>query len=73
LTATSVNLNSGVHLKTSLNNASSVIFVQSSGTQAAGRGYPLFNGDQIFIEIDNLNKIWLSAETAGGTLYYIAT
>jgi hypothetical protein len=73
LTATSVNLNSGVHLKTSLNNATSVIFVQSSGTQAAGRGYPLFNGDQIFIEIDNLNKIWLSAETAGGTLYYIAT
>ena len=73
LTATTVNLNSGVHLKTSLNNASSVIFVQSSGTQAAGRGYPLFNGDQIFIEIDNLNKIWLSAETAGGTLYYIAT
>ena len=73
LTTTSFNLNSGVHLKTSLNNASSVIFVQSSGTQAAGRGYPLFNGDQIFIEIDNLNKIWLSAETAGGTLYYIAT
>ena len=73
LTTADVNLNSGVHLKTSLNNASSVIFVQSSGTQAAGRGYPLFNGDQIFIEIDNLNKIWLSAETAGGTLYYIAT
>lgn len=73
LTGTSVTLNSGVHLKTSLNNASSVIFVQSSGSQAAGRGYPLFNGDQIFIEIDNLNKIWLSAETAGGTLYYIAT
>ena len=73
LTTADVNLNSGVHLKTSLNNASSVIFVQSSGTQAAGRGYPLFNGDQIFIEINDLNKIWLSAETAGGTLYYIAT
>jgi len=73
LTANSTTLKSGVHLKTSLNNATSVIYVQSSGAQAAGRGYPLFNGDQIFIELDDLNKIWLSAETAGGTLYYIAS
>jgi hypothetical protein len=50
-----------------------VIYIQSSGTQQAGRGYPLFNGDQIFIELDDLSKIWLSAETAGGTLYYIAS
>jgi hypothetical protein len=73
LTATSTTLKSGVHLKTSLNNATSVIYIQSSGTQQAGRGYPLFNGDQIFIELDDLSKIWLSAETAGGTLYYIAS
>lgn len=73
LTAASTTLKSGVHLKTSLNNANSVIYVQSSGAQPAGRGYPLFNGDQIFIELDNLNRIWLSAETAGGTLYYIAS
>jgi hypothetical protein len=73
LTANSTTLKSGVHLKTSLNNATSVIYVQSSGAQAAGRGYPLFNGDQIFIELDDLSKIWLSAETAGGTLYYIAS
>jgi hypothetical protein len=72
LTAVDTPLKSGVHLKTDLNAANSTIYIQSNGV-AAGQGYPLFNGDQIFIEIDNLNRIWASADGAGSTLYYIAT
>ena len=71
ITATSTALKSGVHLKTNLSATNATVFILSSNSP--GNGYPLFNGDQIFIETDNLNRIWVSAEGAGATLYYIAT
>lgn len=63
-------LNSGIHFKSDLGNSNSTIFVGTNNT--AQIGYPLYNGDQVFIETDNTNKIWLSA-TAGATVYFIGT
>lgn len=63
-------LKSGVHFKSDLGNSNSTIFIGSNNINQIG--YPLYNGDQIFIETDNTNKIWYSA-TAGATLYYMGT
>ena len=66
-------LQSGVHFKSDLVNTSGTIFIGSGPGVTAGNGYPLYNGDQIFIETDNTNRIYVSATAAGLTLYYIGT
>ena len=65
-------LQSGVHFKSDLNNTAATIFVATIGAPA-NSGYPLYNGDQIFIETDNLSRIWVQSTAAGATLYYIGT
>lgn len=64
-------LKSGIHIKSDLVNTTSTVFVGYDSVST--NGYALFNGDQIFIETDNTNKIWISASTAGSTVYYIGT
>ena len=66
-------LQSGVHFKSDLVNTNTTIFIGMNAGVTAGRGYPLYNGDQIFIETDNTSRIWVSSDTAGTTLYYIGT
>ena len=66
-------LQSGVHFKSDLVNTSGTIFIGSGTAVTGGNGYPLYNGDQIFIETDNTDKIFISATAAGLTLYYIGT
>lgn len=63
-------LKSGIHFKSDLGNANKTIFIGSTSQNTVG--YPLYNGDQIFIETDNTDKIYYSA-TAGATLYYMGT
>jgi hypothetical protein len=73
LTATQMGtlaLQSGIHIKADLVNTGTV-FVGTNNTALSG--YALFNGDQVFIETDNTNKIWLSASVAGLSAYYIGT
>ena len=64
-------LKSGIHIKSDLVNTTSTVFIGHNST--ALNGYALFNGDQIFIETDNTNRIWISATVAGATVYYIGT
>lgn len=66
-------LQSGIHFKSDLSNTSGTIFIGSDAGVTGGNGYPLYNGDQIFIETDNSNRIFVSATVAGLTLYYIGT
>lgn len=63
-------LKSGIHFKSDLGNSNKTIFIGSTSQNTVG--YPLYNGDQIFIETDNTDKIYYSA-TAGATLYYMGT
>ena len=67
----SVTLQSGVHLKASPNNTGT-IFVGFAGTNTT-TGFPLLNGDQIFIETNNLNKIFFASSTANQTLHFCGT
>lgn len=66
-------LQSGVHFKSDLVNTTSTIYIGTNAGVTNGTGYPLYNGDQLFIETDNTNKIWISSTQAGSTLYYIGT
>jgi hypothetical protein len=66
-------LQSGIHFKSDLGNENVTIYIGSGPGVTAGNGYPLYNGDQIFIETDNSNKIYVSSTAAGATLYYIGT
>lgn len=70
----SFGLESGVNLRSDLRNTTQTIFVSNTAVGASGGlGFPLYNGDQIFIETDNLNKIFVASTPAGATLYYIGS
>jgi hypothetical protein len=67
-------LESGIHLKSDLRNTSQTIYIGTDAANVANKiGYPLYNGDQIFIETVNTNKIFYASDVAGATLYYIGT
>ena len=68
----SVALSSGVHFRSDLNNTGTIFIGFSTAVSSQG-GFPLYNGDQIFIETDNLNRIHAWSTIAGATLYYIGT
>ena len=69
----SVSLESGVNFRSDLANTTQTIFIGTDAGVTNGVGYPLYNGDQLFIETDNLNRIFVASNVAGATLYYIAT
>jgi hypothetical protein len=71
-TFSSVVLQSGVHFRSDLNNTGT-IFIGFSSAVSSQVGFPLYNGDQIFIETDNLNRIQAWSTVNGATLYYIGT
>jgi hypothetical protein len=71
-TFSSVALQSGVHFRSDLNNTGT-IFIGFSSAVSSQVGFPLYNGDQIFIETDNLNRIQAWSTVNGATLYYIGT
>jgi hypothetical protein len=71
-TFSSVALQSGVHFRSDLSN-SGTIFIGFSSAVSSQVGFPLYNGDQIFIETDNLNRLQAWSTVNGATLYYIGT
>ena len=71
-TFSSVALQSGVHFRSDLNNTGT-IFIGFSSAVSSQVGFPLYIGDQIFIETDNLNRIQAWSTVNGATLYYIGT
>ena len=69
------NLKSGVHFKAKLTNTGTVYVGTNSVamTSSAENGFPLYAGDQLFVETDSITKLFYKADTAGNTLYYFAT
>jgi hypothetical protein len=70
---------SGVHLKSRLTNSGTIIVGTNSGAMtpsfaaAEAHGFPLYAGDELFIETDSISKLFFRADTAGNTLHYFAT
>jgi hypothetical protein len=71
----SFSLKSGIHLKTDIGNSNTnPVFVGSAAMLSNNTsGFPLYNGDEIFIETDNANKVYFASASAGLTLYYVGT
>lgn len=65
-------LQSGIHFKSDLGN-SGVVFVGFNNQVTSQIGFPLYAGDQIFIETDNLNKMFVASTVSGSTVYFIGT
>lgn len=58
----------GVNLKAFSSNT----FFVYVGETGVTHGYPLDAGDEIFLEIDNLNKLFIKGDSTGQTLYFLA-
>lgn len=67
-----LSLESGIHFKSDLSN-SGVVFVGFNSQVSSQIGFPLYAGDQIFIETNNLNKMFVSSTINGATVYFIGT
>ena len=63
---------SGVRIIADAANAETVFIGNSSGVSASD-GYPLSANSEIFIDIDNTNKIFHTSVGGGETLNYIAS
>ena len=74
ITTASTVLKVGVHLKCPITNTSDV-YIGSSTMSNTTNGFPLGPGESIFLEIDNLNKIYLLAATTTESqkVHYIAS
>ena len=64
-------LSSGVKLKGHQNN-SNFVYVGVSGVNV-DTGYPLGPSEEVFLEIDNINKVYVMSSPAGQTACYIAS
>lgn len=76
-TATPINLNfslkTGVHIKAPISNTKSVYIGPKSLDSSFSSGFLLDPGESIFIEIDNLNKIYTRSEFSGQKIAYLAS
>ena len=65
-------LQSGVHIKSDLVNTGTV-FVGFNNAVGSGVGFPLYAGDQIFIETNQMSNVLLASNPTGATVYFIGT
>lgn len=70
LTETDTPLQVGVTLRADLGNTD-VVYIIASASGTTANGYPLEAGDERFIPIDNLNKVWLIGGAANQSVRYI--
>lgn len=70
LTTVSTPLQVGVTLRADLANTD-IVYIISSAAGTISTGYPLEAGDERFIPIDDLNKVWLIGGAANQSVRYI--
>jgi hypothetical protein len=73
ISSVSIRLKAGVHLKAPTRNTSAVYIGSNALSTSAINGFPLEPGESIYLEIDNLNKIFVVSSNAGQQINYIAT
>lgn len=70
---TSTALKVGVHLKAPLTNTQTVYVGSSTLVTAPTSGFPMEPGESMFIEIDNISKIYAKSNSTGQKITYIAS
>lgn len=63
-------LEAGTYVKALAGNAGDIIILHAEG---AANGYVLAGGESVFVEIDDLAKIWLDTTSAGDGVSFIGS
>lgn len=63
----------GVHLKAPLTNTQTIYVGSRDLLTSPNSGFPLEPGESIFIEIDNITKLYVKASSSGQKIAYIAS
>ena len=64
---------SGIHIKSSPSNTVNVMVGGKQLSRNSEAGVPLEPGESIFIECDNLNKVYVRTTLGSGTIHYIGS
>jgi len=68
---TSSVLEAGVYIKALAGNGGNIFVGNESVTSA--NGYALDAGESVFVEIDDVSKIWIDTDNATDGVYFLAT
>lgn len=71
--ASSTTIKIGVHIKAPLSNTDTVFIGSSTLVNSPNEGFPLEPGESIFIEIDNVSKIYARSSAIGQVIKYLAS
>jgi len=69
----SITVKVGVHIKSPLTNTDTIYIGSSSLVSLPGSGFPLEPGESIFLEIDNVNKLYARSNVKAQQVVYIAS
>ena len=70
---TNVILRAGVTIKASSNNSDVVYVGSTTLTRSNDNGYPLDPGESVFLEVGNLNTIYVKSSSGTQTIHYISS
>jgi hypothetical protein len=73
LSTNSVRVRSGVHLKAPTSNTGAIYVGANALATSALNGFPLEPGESLYLEIDNLNKIFVVSSGGSQKINYIAS
>lgn len=66
-------IKTGVHVKAPLSNTNTIYIGSNTLTTAPSSGFPLEPGESLFIEIDNINKIYARSDSTNQKIAYLAS
>jgi hypothetical protein len=66
-------IKTGVHIKAPITNTATIYISNNRLTAGSLAGYPLEPGESLFLEIDNINKLYGMAASGTQLVHFIAT
>ncbi len=72
MNATSTELAVGVHVKALSTNAG-IVYVGGNDDVTTALGYPLSAGQEVFIQVNNIDQVWVIASAVDQAVRYIAS
>ena len=66
-------IKTGIHIKSPVSNTETVYIGSNALATSSINGYPLEPGETLFLEIDNINKIYAAAAAGTQTIHFITT
>jgi hypothetical protein len=77
LSATAIEIQTGIEIKAATANGSGIVYVGKSTVTAGGTdttdGFPLAAGERVFLAIDDVSKVWVIGSTTGLAVSWIGS